>query len=63
MEIPGRTTDEPRWLLTGKIEAKQWSAIGTDAKRVNVGFSVWMVASLDREARRLGVPRQPLIKL
>ena len=33
------------------------------AKRVNVDFPLWMVQSLDREARRLGVTRQSLIKL
>jgi hypothetical protein len=32
-------------------------------KRVNVDFPAWMVESLDREARRLGVTRQSLIKL
>lgn len=37
--------------------------IGTEAKRVNVDFPLWMVQSLDREARRLGVTRQSLIKL
>ncbi|MDP1671299.1 MAG: CopG family transcriptional regulator, partial [Alphaproteobacteria bacterium] len=36
---------------------------GLDAKRVNVDFPVWMVQRLDREARRLGVTRQSLIKL
>jgi hypothetical protein len=34
-----------------------------DAKRVNVDFPTWMVESLDREARKLGVTRQSLIKL
>ena len=34
-----------------------------EQKRVNVDFPVWMVHSLDREARRLGVPRQSLIKM
>jgi uncharacterized DUF497 family protein len=29
VEIPARTTDEPRWLLIGKIEEKHWSAITT----------------------------------
>lgn len=33
------------------------------AKRVNVDFPAWMVRSIDREARRLGVTRQSLIKL
>lgn len=36
---------------------------GAEAKRVNVDFPAWMVDSLDREARRLGVTRQSLIKL
>ena len=29
VEIPARTTDEPRWLLIGKIEEQHWSAIIT----------------------------------
>jgi uncharacterized DUF497 family protein len=29
MEIPARTTDEPRWLLIGKIKDKHWSAVIT----------------------------------
>jgi hypothetical protein len=32
-------------------------------KRVNVDFPEWMVSDLDKEARRLGVTRQSLIKL
>jgi hypothetical protein len=32
-------------------------------KRVNVDFPVWMIESLDKEARRLGVPRQAVIKV
>lgn len=32
-------------------------------RRVNVDFPVWMIESLDREARRLGVPRQSIIKV
>ena len=34
-----------------------------EQKRVNVDFPVWMVRSLDKEAKRLGVPRQSLIKM
>ncbi len=36
---------------------------GQEQKRVNVDFPVWMVHSLDKEAKRLGVPRQSLIKV
>jgi len=32
-------------------------------KRVNVDFPVWMIHSMDKEAQRLGVPRQSIIKL
>lgn len=34
-----------------------------EQRRVNVDFPVWMIHSLDREARRLGVPRQSIIKM
>jgi hypothetical protein len=34
-----------------------------ETKRINVDFPAWMVASLDREARRLGVTRQSIIKM
>ena len=34
-----------------------------EQRRVNVDFPVWMIASLDKEAKRLGVPRQSLIKM
>jgi hypothetical protein len=32
-------------------------------KRVNVDFPLWMIQSLDKEAKRLGVPRQSIIKI
>lgn len=32
-------------------------------KRVNVDFPLWMVEQLDREASRLGVTRQSIIKV
>ena len=34
-----------------------------EQKRVNVDFPVWMIHSLDKEAQRLGVPRQSVIKV
>jgi hypothetical protein len=30
---------------------------------VNVDFPVWMIQQVDKEARRLGVPRQSIIKV
>ena len=32
-------------------------------KRVNVDFPTWMIKSLDKEATRLGVTRQSIIKI
>ena len=34
-----------------------------EQRRVNVDFPAWMIQSLDREARRLGVTRQSIIKV
>jgi hypothetical protein len=36
---------------------------GQEQKRVNVDFPVWMIQLLDKEARRLGVTRQSIIKI
>jgi hypothetical protein len=36
---------------------------GQEQKRVNVDFPTWMIRQLDKEAKRLGVPRQSLIKI
>ena len=34
-----------------------------EQKRVNVDFPLWMIQLLDKEAKRMGVPRQSIIKL
>ena len=34
-----------------------------EQKRVNVDFPIWMITSLDKEARHLGVTRQSIIKV
>lgn len=36
---------------------------GHEQQRVNVDFPTWMIEALDREASRLGVPLQSLIKM
>jgi len=33
------------------------------SRRVNVDFPIWMIRSLDKEAHRLGVTRQSIIKV
>lgn len=47
-------------------EFVDWTAArrpNLETKRVNVDFPAWVVADLDRRAKRLGVTRQALIKL
>ncbi|PIU28356.1 MAG: CopG family transcriptional regulator [Candidatus Hydromicrobium americanum] len=34
-----------------------------EQKRVNVDFPLWMIDLLDKEAKRIGVPRQSIIKV
>jgi len=49
--------------ITRYLEVSKAQRPGHEQRRVNVDFPVWMIESLDREASRLGVPRQSLIKM
>jgi hypothetical protein len=49
--------------VTKYLDLSRVTKPGQEQKRVNVDFPVWMIHRLDREARRLGVPRQSLIKI
>jgi macrodomain Ter protein organizer (MatP/YcbG family) len=49
--------------ITKYLDLSRVTKPGQEQKRVNVDFPVWMIHRLDREARRLGVPRQSLIKI
>jgi len=49
--------------ITKYLDMTKAQRPGQEQKRVNVDFPAWMVQSLDKEAKRLGVPRQSLIKV
>ena len=49
--------------VTDQLDLTKARRIGAEAKRVNVDFPIWMVQSINREANRLGVTRQSLIKM
>jgi macrodomain Ter protein organizer (MatP/YcbG family) len=49
--------------ITRYLDLSKARRRGQEQKRVNVDFPVWMIHSLDKEARRLGVARQALIKV
>lgn len=48
--------------VTALLDIKLARRPNLEPKRVNVDFPVWMVDSLDREARKRGITRQSLIK-
>ena len=45
------------------LELSKTTRPGQEQKRVNVDFPVWMIQMLDKEARRVGVTRQSIIKV
>ncbi len=49
--------------VTQYVDFSKARRLGQEHRRVNVDFPSWMVASLDREAKRLGVTRQSIIKV
>lgn len=49
--------------LRAPLDLSQARRPGHEQRRVNVDFPVWMIESLDREAKRLGVTQQSIIKV
>ena len=49
--------------LTASLDLSKAKRVLQAQKRVNVDFPAWMVDSLDREASKLGVTRQSVIKV
>jgi hypothetical protein len=54
--------DEGRSILK-HLDLSKARRPGQEQRRVNVDFPLWMIRSLDKEAKRLGVPRQSIIKI
>ena len=49
--------------ITAHLDLSQARRPEQDSKRVNIDFPVWVVQKVDKEARRLGVSRQALLKV
>lgn len=45
------------------LELSSARRVNLEQKRINVDFPAWVVESLDREASRIGVTRQSIIKV
>lgn len=49
--------------MTASLDLSKAKRVQQEQKRVNVDFPTWMIDSLDREAGKLGVTRQSVIKV
>ncbi len=49
--------------ITASLDLTKAKRVLQEQKRVNVDFPTWMIDSLDREASKLGVTRQSVIKV
>jgi hypothetical protein len=49
--------------LTKSLDLSKARRVNQEQRRVNVDFPTWMIESLDREANKLGVTRQSIIKV
>ncbi len=49
--------------VTSLLDISKSKRVLQTQRRVNVDFPTWMIESLDREAAKLGVTRQSIIKV
>jgi hypothetical protein len=49
--------------VTKYLDKSKARRVNAQLKRVNIDFPVWVIDSLDKEARRLGITRQSLVKM
>ena len=55
--------DEHKTDIIDDLDLSTLKRPNQQQKRVNVDFPVWVIDSLDKEAGRVGVSRQSIIKL
>ncbi|WP_031386570.1 type II toxin-antitoxin system BrnA family antitoxin [Desulfonatronum thiodismutans] len=55
--------DEGRQDIIDNLDLSTARRVNLEQKRINVDFPAWVVESLDREAARIGVTRQSIIKV
>ena len=61
-EIDKKFSDNQEDILD-YFDTTKIKMINEEPKRVNIDFPSWMVNSLDREAKHIGVSRQAVIKM
>lgn len=55
--------DENKSDIIGDLDLSTIKRPNQEQKRVNVDFPIWMIEFLDKEASRVGVTRQSIIKV
>ena len=55
--------DEGKRDIVDDLDLSTARRVNQEQKRINVDFPSWVVESLDREAQRIGVTRQSIIKV
>jgi len=58
-----RIFDENKEDILEYFDTSNIRMINEEPKRVNIDFPVWMIQSLDKEAKHIGVSRQAVIKM
>jgi len=62
-ELFDKKFDDNKSDIIDDLDLSTAKRLNQEQKRVNVDFPTWVIDSLDREARRIGVTRQSIIKL
>ena len=55
--------DQNRHDIGNDLDLSTKRRVNHEQRRVNVDFPTWVINALDREAARIGVTRQSIIKL
>ncbi len=55
--------DDNQEDILEQFDTSKIRMINEEPKRVNIDFPLWMVQSLDKEAKHVGVSRQAVIKM
>lgn len=55
--------DEGQEDIIDDLDLSQLKRPGYEQRRIDIDFPIWMIEALDREALRLGVSRQSIIKI
>ena len=59
----GKIFDDNQVDILEHFDTSKIKMLNEEPKRVNIDFPAWMVQSLDKEAKHVGVSRQAVIKM